>query len=105
MPFAIIILIQVFFIACMVFIIGYVFGNFSTKPALRIITKISSILADRVVHCIKYFVLPLCSMESFMPLMVMRITVGVYRIQQHINSHSSKPGIIRAYNFLYESLG
>jgi hypothetical protein len=29
----------------MVFIIGYVFGNFSTKPVLRTITKIASILA------------------------------------------------------------
>ena len=44
MPFGIILLIRVLFIACMVFIIGYVFGNFSTKPALRTITKISSIL-------------------------------------------------------------
>jgi hypothetical protein len=41
----IIILIRILFIACMVFIIGYVFGNFSTKPALRTITKIASILA------------------------------------------------------------
>jgi len=41
----IIILIRVLFIACMVFIIGYVFGNFSAKPALRTITKIASILA------------------------------------------------------------
>ena len=40
-----IILIRLLFIACMVFIIGYVFGNFSTKPALRTITKIASILA------------------------------------------------------------
>ena len=39
-----IILTRILFIACMVFIIGYVFGNFSTKPALRTITKIASIL-------------------------------------------------------------
>jgi EamA domain-containing membrane protein RarD len=45
MPFGTIILIRVLFIACMVFIIGYVFGNFSTKPALRTITKVASILA------------------------------------------------------------
>ena len=44
MFFGIIILIRVLFIACMVFLIGYVFGNFSTKPALRTITKIASIL-------------------------------------------------------------
>jgi len=44
MPFGIIILTRVLFIACMVFIIGYVFGNFSTKPALRTVTKIASIL-------------------------------------------------------------
>ena len=29
----------------MVFIIGYVFGNFSKKPALVTITKVASILA------------------------------------------------------------
>ena len=40
-----IILIRVLFIGCMVFIIGYVFGNFSKKPALKTITKIASILA------------------------------------------------------------
>ena len=40
-----IILIRVLFIACMVFIIGYVFGNFSKRPALKTITKIASILA------------------------------------------------------------
>ena len=28
----------------MVFIIGYVFGNFSTRPALRTIAKITTIL-------------------------------------------------------------
>jgi len=39
-----IILTRILFIACMVFIIGYVFGNFSTNPALRTITKIASIL-------------------------------------------------------------
>ena len=39
-----IILTRILFVASMVFIIGYVFGNFSTKPALRTITKIASIL-------------------------------------------------------------
>jgi hypothetical protein len=45
MPFAIIILIRVLFAACMIFIIGYVFGNFSKSAALRTITRIASILA------------------------------------------------------------
>ena len=44
MSLGIIILIRILFIACMVFIIGYVFGNFSKKPALATITKVASIL-------------------------------------------------------------
>jgi EamA domain-containing membrane protein RarD len=43
--FGIIILIRILFAACMVFIIGYVFGNFSKRPALATITKVASILA------------------------------------------------------------
>ena len=39
------ILIRILFAACMVFILGYVFGNFSTKLVLRTITKITAILA------------------------------------------------------------
>ena len=45
MPFAIIILIRVLFAACMIFIIGYVFGNFSKSATLKTITRIASILA------------------------------------------------------------
>jgi hypothetical protein len=45
MPFGIIILIRILFAACMVFIIGYVFGNFSRNAALATITKVASILA------------------------------------------------------------
>ncbi len=45
MPFGIIILIRILFAACMVFIIGYVFGNFSKNLALSTITKVASILA------------------------------------------------------------
>ena len=45
MLFGIIILIRVLFAACMVFIIGYVFGNFSKSAALTTITKVASILA------------------------------------------------------------
>ncbi|HEX5153854.1 MAG TPA: hypothetical protein VFW07_20545 [Parafilimonas sp.] len=40
----IMILIRLLFITCMVFIIGYVFGNFSARPILRTITKITAIL-------------------------------------------------------------
>ncbi|HXL54835.1 MAG TPA: hypothetical protein VN958_01175 [Chitinophagaceae bacterium] len=45
MPFGIIILIRILFAACMVFIIGYVFGNFSKNATLATITKVASILA------------------------------------------------------------
>lgn len=45
MPFVFIILIRVLFVACMVFIIGYVFGNFSKNVTLATLTKIASILA------------------------------------------------------------
>ena len=39
-----IIIIRILFITCMVFIIGYVFGGFSKKPALANITKVAAIL-------------------------------------------------------------
>jgi hypothetical protein len=39
------IFLRIVFAACMVFIIGYVFGPFAKRPALRGITKIASILA------------------------------------------------------------
>ena len=45
MSFALIILIRILFAACMIFVIGYVFGNFSKNPALATITKVASILA------------------------------------------------------------
>ena len=45
MFFGIIILIRILFAACMVFVIGYVFGNFSKKPTLAAISKVASILA------------------------------------------------------------
>ena len=45
MSFGIIIVIRILFAACMVFVIGYVFGNFSKKPALAKITRIASVLA------------------------------------------------------------
>jgi hypothetical protein len=45
MPFGIIILTRTLFAACMVFIIGYVFGNFSRNPVLTRITKFAAILA------------------------------------------------------------
>jgi hypothetical protein len=40
-----IILSRILFIACMVFILGYVFGNFSKSRTLTRITKVASILA------------------------------------------------------------
>ncbi|SFE00880.1 hypothetical protein SAMN05518672_104126 [Chitinophaga sp. CF118] len=39
-----IIILRILFIASMVFIIGYVFGGFSKKPSLSIITKVAVIL-------------------------------------------------------------
>jgi hypothetical protein len=45
MPFGIIILIRILFAASMVFVIGYIFGNFSKSAALTTITKVASILA------------------------------------------------------------
>ena len=39
-----IIIIRILFAACMVFIIGYVFGGFSKNTSLKIITKIAAIL-------------------------------------------------------------
>ena len=38
------ILIRVLFVACMVFIIGYVFGSFSRNTTLKVITKIAAVL-------------------------------------------------------------
>ena len=38
------ILIRILLIACMVFILGYVFGNFSRKAALTKITKVAAVI-------------------------------------------------------------
>jgi hypothetical protein len=38
------ILTRMIFTVCMIFIIGYVFGNFSKNPALKVITRVASIL-------------------------------------------------------------
>ncbi|HMF71609.1 MAG TPA: hypothetical protein VK616_09050 [Flavitalea sp.] len=40
-----IVLTRLLFIACMVFILGYVFGNFSKKRSLTRITKVAAILS------------------------------------------------------------
>lgn len=45
MPFVLIILMRVLFVASMVFIIGYVFGGFSKKPALVTLTKVAVVLS------------------------------------------------------------
>lgn len=39
-----IIIIRVLFFTCIVFILGYIFGNFSAYPALKTITRITSVL-------------------------------------------------------------
>jgi hypothetical protein len=41
---ALFIIIRILFIASMVFIIGYVFGGFSKKTSLTLITKIAAVL-------------------------------------------------------------
>ncbi|AXY73334.1 hypothetical protein D3H65_04775 [Paraflavitalea soli] len=45
MPFAIVIFMRVLFVASMVFIIGYVFGGFSKRPALASITRVAVVLS------------------------------------------------------------
>lgn len=42
--FGLIILLRILFAACMVFIIGYVFGGFSRNPTLTVFAKIATIL-------------------------------------------------------------
>lgn len=42
--FALLIITRILFIACMVFIIGYVFGGFSKRKGLRTITRIAAVL-------------------------------------------------------------
>lgn len=45
MPFVLLILMRVLFVASMVFIIGYVFGGFSRKPVLVTLTKVAVIVS------------------------------------------------------------
>lgn len=42
--FGLFILTRILFVACMVFILGYVFGGFSRNPTLTVFTKIAAIL-------------------------------------------------------------
>lgn len=44
MGFGILIVLRILFIACMVFIIGNIFGGFSKKPALRTLGRVAAIL-------------------------------------------------------------
>lgn len=44
MYYGIFILMRLLFVASMVFIVGYVFGQFSGKPVLRTVTKVAVIL-------------------------------------------------------------
>lgn len=39
-----IIFIRILFVACMVFIIGSIFGSFSQRPALKVISKVAAIV-------------------------------------------------------------
>ncbi|HEY4288466.1 MAG TPA: hypothetical protein VGN00_15285 [Puia sp.] len=43
MFFATFILIRILLITCMVFVLGYVFGNFSRKPSLTKITRVAAV--------------------------------------------------------------
>jgi hypothetical protein len=43
--FPLIIIVRILFAACMVFVIGYVFGNFSKRKTLVTISKVAAILA------------------------------------------------------------
>ncbi|PWV56995.1 hypothetical protein [Chitinophaga sp. S165] len=44
MGLAFIIIIRILFVASMVFIIGYIFGGFSKKPALATMSKVAAIM-------------------------------------------------------------
>jgi hypothetical protein len=44
MGLAFVIIIRILFVACMVFIIGYIFGGFSKRPALATMSKVAAIL-------------------------------------------------------------
>ncbi|MCF6405011.1 hypothetical protein L3C95_19070 [Chitinophaga filiformis] len=44
MGLAFIIIIRILFVACMVFVIGYIFGGFSKKPVLTSLSKVAAIL-------------------------------------------------------------
>jgi len=48
MRFGIIILTRILFAACMVFIIGYVVGNFSRNPALTRVTKFAATTVEEM---------------------------------------------------------
>ncbi len=45
MIFPFLILLRILFGVCMVFIIGYIFGGFSKRPALACLSKVAAILA------------------------------------------------------------
>lgn len=44
MSFALIIFIRVLFVACMVFILGYIFGSFGKRPVLKTLSRVAAIL-------------------------------------------------------------
>lgn len=44
MGLAFIIIVRILFVACMVFVIGYIFGGFSKKPVLTTLSRVATIL-------------------------------------------------------------
>jgi len=50
---------RILFIACMVFIIGYVFGPFARNRTLTVISRVAAILAIVLFPVCQYAVLPL----------------------------------------------
>ena len=81
MHFGIIILIRILFVVCMVFIIGYVFGNFSKRTTLSNIAKVASILVIVLFISANIFLFRLVAgiMDIIMQII---IVAGISTIQQ-----------------------
>jgi hypothetical protein len=57
MGLAFIIIIRILFVTCMVFIIGYIFGGFSKKPALVTMSKVAAILVIALFIAVNVFLM------------------------------------------------
>jgi hypothetical protein len=57
MGLAFIIIIRILFATCMVFIIGFIFGGFSKKPALVTMTKVAAILVIALFIAVNVFLM------------------------------------------------